>query len=832
MKKYGLFLVPLVIVAGLNIYFRSFPINFPQLKRQARDMVNQAMRGGVAQQVARKFPQYDPLVKERLLNVQAAEYQKNNAASLKQQVENLYQKLKDRFQDESGQTYLMELDCWHWSRYVKNVADFGHPGDEVRDGRQFDTRMLSPFGDYLAWNQFNFYFPAFLYKIFSWFKHIPIFTFIFYLPLFFALIFIVLLYLFVYQEGGVPGAIIASLFIGLSPVFIPRSCAGWFDMDTLNLIFPMAIVWTYLIASQSAAFKKKILWLCVSAFLVGLFCFTWGNWWFVFFIIIIYEVFSIAAEVMLCLRRPERGSVGLKQHSISVLIFSCVSLIGVVIFSRAEALVVWWQQIRDAIVLNKPLLSSIWPNVFSTVGELRKLNPSEVTTAAGGIFLAILSALSLMVLFVRAIAGRAVQGFKREAVFIMVLWLLSMLYASFRGVRFTMFLIIPLGVSLGWGIEDFLEYLRTRLRRWQSLAITCIIVVGLSAILINRAYKIACSIYPLMHDGWYKVLTLLKETTPPDTTIDSWWDFGDWFKVVAERKVIFDGQSQNKPQAFWMAKALLATDEGQAFGILRMLNNGGNKAFEVIDGYLNDPLQSMLLLESIIPLDPGKAKAILGDFLPNTAVDQVILLLFDKPDNAVFVVDYSMIYKIGAISYLGNWNFAKVYMVQNFNRTERDRILAHLAKLGKDKSEMQKFYQEVFLIPPQELETWISRPVQFYSSPIRGHKQGDDIIFDNGFIYNQKEKLISANNGQVPLSLFIPADNDIVEIRYKNPQLPFSVLVFENKDGYWAVLLDPALARSLFVRLYFLNGFGLTHFKAHIDVQEGGNFIGSYKINW
>jgi hypothetical protein len=327
-------------------------------------------------------------------------------------------------------------------------------------------------------------------------------------------------------------------------------------------------------------------------------------------------------------------------------------------------------------------------------------------------------------------------------------------------------------------------------------------------------------------------LNLIKEKTPENTIINSWWDFGDWFKAVAKRRVIFDGQSQLTPQAYWMGKVILNNDEYEAARILRMLNNGGNRAFEVINEYVKDPLQSVLLLESILDFDPVKAKQTLLGFLPVTAADEVIRLLFSPPANACFVVDPSMVGKIVAISYLGNWNFSKVYMAQNFNQKEKDQILEHLKKLGRDPAQMQILYQEVFLISPGSLEDWISQRVQFYSGLASGHEKDGKIYFDHGFIYNPKEQVVYSNSGQIPRSLFVVTGNNLVEIAFPKANLGFSMLVAKGKEGYKSILLDRQQANSVFVRLYFFNAFGLRYFAPFIQSQENQDYLRVFNIVW
>ena len=832
MKKYPWVTIPLLLVVGINIYFRSFPINFPQIKSYAKGMVEQRLRNVMIQDVYRRFPQYDPLAKEKLINSRISEYKKQDKKTIKKQINELYLKLIDKYKDKTGQTYLMELDCWHWARNVENVVRYGHPGDEVIGGRQFDNLMLSPSGSYLPWDQFLFYSSAFLYKLFSIFKPVPLFTFLFYLPLLFITIFIVVLYLFSRSLTGTLGAIISCLYIGLCPIFIPRSCAGWFDMDILNLLFPISIIWAYLISSVAPSLRSRLLWICFSAFLVGLFCFTWINWWFIFFIILMYEIFSLIGIVFMGWKRGEKNSALLRQRGVSLVSFLAFSLFWIIAFSGLEPLQVLYRDTAKALILNKPLLPSIWPNVFSTVGELRKVSIAEMPNATGDNVVFKVALLCLIIVLIRASFNRKYTAFKRKAIIILTLWLLSMSFATLKGVRFTVFLLIPLGISLGWVLDEIYGYFRNINKKWIGSLAVIAFSIFLSTGFINKAHNTAKAIFPLIDDTWYEMLNLIKEKTPADAVLNSWWDFGDWFKVVGRRRVIFDGQSQNVPQAYWMARALLSGNEDEVMGILRMLNNGGNKAFEVIDKYLNDPQKSVLLLESVISLSPVNAQKVLLDFLPYPVAMEVLRLLFTKPPDAYFIVDPTMQSKISAISYLGNWNFSKVYMAQNFNKEEKGQITDYLIKLGRERQEVQRLYQEAFLISTKDLDSWLSRPLQFHSGIIGGQKKGDTVIFSNGFLYNPNAQTISTGDRQIPRSLFVLKDDNLVENIYTNASLNFSALVVKNQESYGLLLLDRELANSLFVRLYYLGGQGLRHFRPFIDAVEGNENIRVFKIIW
>jgi dolichyl-diphosphooligosaccharide--protein glycosyltransferase len=816
---------------AINIYFRSFPIYFPQLKNKAREVLYKSIEQRVAQDVYSKFSQFNPLAKDKLIRTRVAEYKKVNAKVINEQVQEGYRQLKGRFQDESGQTYLMELDCWHWARYVGNVLKLGHPGDRVENGKQIDAFMLAPLGSPMHWEHSLYYFSAFFYKVFSLFKKVPLFTFVFYVPLFFSAVFIVLLYLFVYRYSGHIAAITSCILMGLSPIFLQRSCAGWFDKDILSLLFPLLVIWSYIVSGTAPNFKSKVLWVCFSSFWVGLFCYSWTHWWLVFVIIIIYEIIFILSLAFAHFYLKKERFYLLREHSILLTLFFVFGLFCSLILSGPEPIEILSRELIKALTLNKPLMASIWPNVYSTVGELRIMGINEIANSVGGMFILVTSLFSIVALLIISLVNKKYAGSKRSAVLILVIWTITMLFASSRGIRFVMFLPFSLGISLGWVTHEIYVYFKKR-KNISAVVLVIIAFLIFNGIIISKTYAVASSIYPLMDNTWYKVLNLIKEKTPEGTIVNSWWDFGDWFKVVARRPVIFDGQSQDTPQAYWMAKAILSTDEDEAIGILRMLNNGGNKAFEIINGYLKEPLESVLLLESLITATPDKAGDILKNFLPLPLAQEVMQLLYSIPPRACFIVDNSMIPKMAAISYLGTWDFSKVYIAQNFSKEEKYQIIEYLKGLGRDVQEMQRYYQEVFLIKPENLDDWLSRRLLFYSDVANGKEKDGTVFFANGFIYNSKDQTIRSNAGQVPRSLFVLQGNNFVEISYPNANAGFSVLVVKGEDGYKCILLDRELANSMLVRLYFFKGLGLKYFSPLIDAEEGNNYIRVFNIHW
>ncbi|MFA5115493.1 MAG: STT3 domain-containing protein [Candidatus Omnitrophota bacterium] len=834
MRKKRIAILSLVLILAPNIYYRCYPVFFPQLKSQARNTINNNILNAARVQVEKKFPDYASSVNDGLSRALLLDYIRHNKIKVREEAWEEYRRLKSRYQDPQGQTYLLELDGWHWARYVDNILRHGYPGDSIRGGRQVDDFMLAPSGCSLSRNNFFFYLSAFLYKAFSLFKPLPLITFLFYLPLFFIALLLVLLYLFCLSGWDNITAFVACLFVGFSPIFLVRSSAGWFDNDILNLIFPLLVIWAYLKNYSADSLKKGLPWVAFSAFWVGLFCFSWANWWFVFIILVIYECYSIFNLWLARWQYKDDNYIYIKKHAVTLFLFIFLSLGWVVVFSGLSPLRELYHQVRDSLILNRALTDSIWPNVYSTVGELKKTSFTQLLNSIGGMPLFLLGMAFLLVLFLVTARNKKYTFFQREAITVLTFWFIAMLFACRSGIRFSVFLLIPLGVAFGWGISEIYRHFRLR-RAAPYLLAAAVIFLGVK--LSINARHTAENTFPFMDDNWHSLLTAIKENTPRDAILNSWWDFGDWFKTVAGRRVIFDGQSQNTPQAYWMASCFITNDEDKAIATLRMLNNGGNRAFEIINRNFQDPLRSVNFLRGLLSLDENAARKLLDKSLPSGDAAEVAGILSRRPAEAYFIVDQSLLEKASPVSFIGNWDFNKAYIKNNINSKSRQDLVAYLIKCGVDEKLAEKLCLEAELLPGSDTDDWLSKRLKFRGGVVKGYPQDNDILFNNGMIYKPKQQQVYVYSGyqreySVPKSLFLFSRGRLKEISYPNSDLDYSVIVFKDKKQYYAIALDRELAASMLVRLYFFNGEGLKHFEPFLERKEYGSLIRVFKINW
>ena len=260
--------------------------------------------------------------------------------------------------NNSSQPYLSELDCWQWAHQTENVLQLNRVGDTIQDGHEINSFTLIPKGARLSWFSFLPRCSAWLYRIFVIFNSsTPLFTFLYYLPLlFFALLFCAL-YLITYARWGNTGALIASLFVGISPPFLPRSCIGWFDTDILNLLFPLLISATYLRSFEAASWKLSLAWIGCASLCVGVFAFTWGYWWFIWIILIAYELFVLAFTMALPRASGANSKVIFRRHALHLTAFITFSSLCILLLCKNEPFIYLYAQIKNSFILNVPSIS-------------------------------------------------------------------------------------------------------------------------------------------------------------------------------------------------------------------------------------------------------------------------------------------------------------------------------------------------------------------------------------------------------------------------------------------------------------------------------------------
>ncbi len=831
-------LFPLLLVAAclsINIYARLFPVYLPVLRQEAAlAVVNRMNQEVFSNTTVLNGSEMDRAVR------QLQEKIAGDPASFQKDVYGEYAKLKDRYQDPEGLTYLLEYDPYAWAQWTENVVRNGHPGDKIVKGKSYDSTMLAPVGLEVFHFTGLFYLTAFLYKGVRLFtSEVSLHQFLFLVPVFYSACFFLVLYLFVRRWSQDLAAFFAVLLSGCMSEFIQRGSAGWYDFDMLSLLFALAIAWCLIEAVRggSRPWGKLVLFSIAAAFLEGLYAKMWMGWWFMLIVGACFFVVATAAQFFSGSGYERSTGRRILPYAVSALLFLSLSLVfaqvltGIDIFERIR----WF---KGFLQFGTALSGDIWPNTFYTISELNALSLEELAARFYGPGPWIFAGVCGAVFFVIYKEWRTER---RDMVLMLLCWFLFMLVASFKATRFVIYLAVP---SFIFFAITVIEYVPAFLaRQWTGIRRVALVIVFLCGagslvyLTFSRGIRSAEDTFPFMNDSWHKALTYVDQHTPKDAILNSWWDQGSWYRYYGKRRVIFDGQSQSGQLCYWMARVLKENDETKALAILRMLNNNSMRTYYEMRPSISDPFLCQKVLEDLLGVGREEGVKILKKYsMPEERTKKILDALYGRPSPAYFIVEETLLGKMPAISFLGNWDFRKLLALRNRSQPKQKVLSLLESSLGSTSAEAEKIYNNTRAsFPGFRANESLSKRYRFSVKPMKGKTQGRLVSFDNGVIYNPSSQDVLFYSGDdkkyyIPRKVVFFENGRTKRIHNEKGGFGKTVIVAKEDGEYQALIADDELAESLFVKLYFLGGRGLKYFKPFYADEKNKIYI--YQIDW
>ncbi|MBN2881035.1 peptidylprolyl isomerase [Candidatus Woesearchaeota archaeon] len=429
---------------------------------------------------------------------------------------------------------------------------------------------------------------------------------------------------------------------------------------------------------------------------------------------------------------------------------------------------------------------------------------------------------------------------------LLTIWFIATMYASTKGIRFTLVLVpafsVAFGLAVAFLIKSIAIFSDKELGVAKKIAIPVLFVMALFLLKtpISTADSISIHEIPSMSDGWYESLKNIDENASEFAVVNSWWDFGHWFKAIADRPVTFDGASQNTPQAHWIGNVLLTDSEDRAIGTLRMLDCGANTAFDNLLKVVVDQLDTKLMIDDLIMIENrSDAEDYLKENVPSITSAQIKSVVdfthcTKLPEN-YFITSDDMVGKSGVWAHFGIWNFTKstiVNIVKN-NPTKAAAISKLETRFGYNKTTAEDYYYQVMGNDPNQ---WIASWPSYMNGAQTCTITGDLVYCKNGVGMNLTtgEAFVTTQQGNKhPQSISYVQGGEFVLQEYDNNTIPYSAAFYTQGNTLYSILMFPELAGSMFTRLYFFNGIGLKHFNKFSDKQliTGGRVI-VWKVDW
>ncbi len=910
-----LILIPLLF----SVYLRTIPGHLPITDNWAESTLLNGAQQQIESQVRSQYPNLPEENINNLISTQMQQLLNAERGQFEQQVSLLSEQFKSRLQKD-GQTYLIAIDPYFWMLHAQSILERGYPGDLLRNPQTmeecsriakdcvpWDQHMEAPLGRKTPYDMFHAYAVAYTHKILSIFNpKQDIMSSAFIVPIILASLCVIPAFFIARKVGGNFAGFVAGFFVAIHPAFLTRTVGGFSDTDAYNVLFPLLITWLFLEAYEVKQKWKSILITCSAGLAIGLYSVTWGGWWYIFDFIIGSLVIYLIIYVLI--HRDEikvlhKQETIRKNATIGILLFVS-TLIFTSIISEFSTFMQAFRGPLNFITFKEVGISTIWPNVITTVAEQNAASLNSVITQIGtnslvifilsifgitltllqrnssskidlyytiisliwiSIVLAIRPDLPVMIALITLplIAKIVFAIYSKDTAIdfklaiILIIWFTSTLYASTKGVRFMLLLVpaasIGLGIALGHIVEQVSRFMNRSLDLNRTLSKSIIVLVLLFALFIspfNTARATASQEIPSMNDAWYSALEKVRLESEPDAIINSWWDFGHWFKAIGNRAVTFDGTSQNTPMAHWIGHVLLTNDEDKAVGLLRMLDCGSNSAFEKLDAAVNDGARSVSILHTIAPLNREDAKKELLKYTDNTQAEEVLRYSHCTPPENYFITSDDMIGKSGVWGHFGSWDFDRALIYNTLKKKEFENDKEKSVSFLKERfsfsdEEAEEFFFEVRNIQDSnEANNWIA-PWPGYASTVIGcQNRNEDIIVCpvNGrggtlnMEVNLKEKTAAAETPvgvNHPQAIAFITKEGIEKTEYKNNTFGAAMTLIPQGDSWNYIMSASPLEDSMFTRLFFTDGHGLKKFKKFTEEHSVvGNRIIVWKVDW
>ncbi len=857
-QTHKIWLIPvlcILIAISFSVFLRTMPQRLPIANDWAQNTVYNYYQNQLTSQIDQQYPNLPAQNKNALVQKEWTNFYNTNKQQIQLQVDQLSQQYKNQFKDDQGNLYLLGIDPYYYYRQTDLTLKNGFPGTEQReDGSVWDMNRLAPLGREQEWNLHPVA-GAIIHKIINIFTTMPVMATFFYVGTIFAALTVIPAFFIgrIITKNNV-GGFFTAMFIAVAAFFVARTTGESSDTDVYAVFFPILITWLFLAALDTTQLKHKLLWISGAGLATGLFAFAWTGWWYTSdFILATVGIYTI----YLAVTQWQNLKTAILPPLILIGTYLITSGIAVTIFTSLNTFRLIFFGSVKFINLKAVGVYSYWPNIRTTVAELNVVSFEKVIEQLDGRLLFALAIIGIILTFWRKTetTTHGTEKYDMKTPVFLAIWFIASLWATTKGIRFilqvTPVLAISLGAFMGLAWQYASNWISTELKL-NALITKTVLFLILCLILIapiKSGYSQAFNSVPSMNDGWYNTLHKINQEAPQNIVITSWWDFGHWFKAIANRPVTFDGGTQIGYDAYWVGRSLATDNEKATAGIVRMLNCGQNTAFETLDkittsnpqGNLNNTYQEINLLNEILLQSKTDAAKTVQTKYHFTTEQSAELLKYTHCDAPIdyYITSEDMIGKAGVWGHFGTWNFKRAVMYQKthgLNREDAVRLLTTHFNLSANEAE--KLHAEIQTTPADQ---WIASWPSYLSGigncqppknntlvcPIQT-REGNALVtidlktMDVAFNTGQKEEI-------VPTSIVYADKEGIKEKKLTGKTVPISIILLPSGGSFQTLVADPALAASTFTKLYFFDGHGQKCFK---KFHEDKNLNGGKIITW
>lgn len=582
-------------------------------------------------------------------------------------------------------------DSYAWIGSARKLIATGSVCDEVVDGVCIDTTSLAPEGRTVQYpGSLHVRAIAALHRALSRLAPgRPLSASAYSVSIVVGVAAVVPAFLIGFRLAGIFGGLLTALVSGLNLLLLRRSFGA--DNDIWNFFFPALLVWMSTEAILSRNLVRGIAWSALAGAIIGPYAMTWNGWPFAWVIALsglIANALLLAAADLAGRRNPDT-----RQRNAWAIAAVFFSTAGVAVHWSGSSIdyfdllsVLWDNPILATIAHADGGAGLSWPENYSTVGELYSPTMTEVAAWFGGrlplfgawlglvlmllprrdwaqyhfiVFIAgvllyrllfaleqqsrqlMVAAIALpLVTALGLYAADSRDGARRRAAISIVVWFLGSLFLGLGARRFLLLMVLPFAVAVAVAADRLLGSVeRLASDTWPRLrglgtALAFALTVAILGSLTRSALVQAQAFRPAMNRAWGEMLTRVRETSAPDATVTTWWPVGYFAAYFSQRRVTADGGTLPSRRPYWLARALMAADERESAGFLRMLHCGSlarndlgafGKAFGALASLGLSEIEILAIVERLATIDSAEARSYLaGKGVPGPLVSELL----------------------------------------------------------------------------------------------------------------------------------------------------------------------------------------------------------------
>ena len=509
--------------------------------------------------------------------------------------------------------YFNEYDPFFWYRITEYIAQNGYASYFT----WHDTLSWYPQGRDIALSSYpgNPFSALFLYQLLNTIQiKVSVFSVAMYFPVFMAIIVCILSYFFGKDFGGRAVGIFTALFMAISPTYLSRTVAGFFDTENIGIFGIIATPFFFLRSIRKEnSMLKSVVYALAGGLSMGYAFASWGAARYISSMLLLY------VGVLLATGKIERRHI--ISYSITTLLGFLIALpvprLGIDYIMNIEnlaaigaiGLLVLYEAVKTRLPERNARMVTVGLVVLGVAamivlpvfgignpitGKFAKvLNPFQETTllytsvgenkvSSWDVFFTDFG-ITIMLATLGAYIILKEGGEDRNY---MLLFFLTSVYFTGTVVRISLILAFPASLLAAYALVKLVGSFRpaimsagesqSKRRKAQAFVVSkglaIIFIVLLAGSLLPHTLNASASATspgPIVYSGvpvliggdyatdWRDALAWMKANTTQDSIICSWWDYGYWIETMANRTTLADGSTMNWTQIVNIADMMM-----------------------------------------------------------------------------------------------------------------------------------------------------------------------------------------------------------------------------------------------------------------------------------